>query len=235
MTLARPRVVSQTEWDVALAAMTERAQRWSQPRYWTKPPPPGSACRWCGSSTSTASRVPAGSSRCGRSSTAQSAHPLSLLLRGGVEGWPHSGARAVHRSRTASPTSVLYMLATSPSPWRRRHRRRIFVATPSAWLDRRSLVHDLYRAFLGRLRSRGVVRLNVFLRDGDDVYRTYFLQHGRWFRRSAAFGASSPSRLTAAVGVDEDAAEAGHKRRLRSGTGVTTSTTIRRPRPPDES
>ena len=40
--------------------------------------------------------------------------------------------------------------------------------------------------------------LNVFLRDGDDVYRTYFLQHGRWSRRSAASGACFPSRRTAA-------------------------------------
>ena len=36
--------------------------------------------------------------------------------------------------------------------------------------------------------------LNVFLRDGDDVYRTYFFQHassstGRWSRASAASGA----------------------------------------------
>ena len=35
---------------------------------------------------------------------------------------------------------------------------------------------------------------NVFLRDGNDVYRTYFLQHGRWSSGSEASGACGPSR-----------------------------------------
>ena len=34
--------------------------------------------------------------------------------------------------------------------------------------------------------------LNVFLRDGNDVYRTYFLQHGAMVSGSAASGACGP-------------------------------------------
>jgi len=35
---------------------------------------------------------------------------------------------------TESPTSASCMLATSPSPWHRRHLRRTYVVTPSAWV-----------------------------------------------------------------------------------------------------
>ena len=45
-------------------------------------------------------------------------------------------------------------------------------------LERRALVHHLHRALLVDFGVDEWFGLNVFLRDGDDVYRTYFLQHG---------------------------------------------------------
>ena len=41
------------------------------------------------------------------------------------------------------------------------------------------MVHDLHReSFSADFGVDEWFGLNVFLRDGDDVYRTYFLQHG---------------------------------------------------------
>ena len=139
-----------------------------------------SACRWCGSSTTTASRVPTGGGRCPSCSTgaASSSSTGSSSRRVSTAG-PTPGASVARPSPTASPSSASCTLATSPSPWHRRHPRRTCAAMPSAWAGptcpgTRS-APSASRADFGVDEWFG---LNVFLRDGDDVYRTYFLQHG---------------------------------------------------------
>jgi predicted dithiol-disulfide oxidoreductase (DUF899 family) len=115
MTLAHPRVVSQTEWDAALAAMTEREQ-----------------------------------------AVTAAMHGLA------------AERKRMPMVRVEGDYSFEGPVGRGPCwPLRRAH-----------GLDRRALVHDLQRAVLGRLRDREWFDHDVFLRDGDDVYRTYFLQHG---------------------------------------------------------
>jgi Bacterial protein of unknown function (DUF899) len=73
--------------------------------------------------------------------------------------------------------------------------------------------------------------LNLFLRDGDDVYRTYFLQHGPMVQGIGSIWSMFPSRPTAGSPTTRTCPTAGRRRRGRSGTAVTTSTTFRRRRP----
>ena len=67
--------------------------------------------------------------------------------------------------------------------------------------------------------------LSIFLRDGDDVHRTYFLQHGPIVQKIGSIW--SMFSLTPYGGQcdDEDAPEGGRRRRTRPGTAVTTSPT----------
>jgi predicted dithiol-disulfide oxidoreductase (DUF899 family) len=147
MTLARPPVVSQTEWDGALAAITEREQAVATAMHEL------AAAR---------KRMPMvrvehdyrfeGSD--GRRSLPELFDGRRQLIlyrfffEQGVDAGPTPGALAAHLSPTVSPISACYMLATSPSPWHRRHPRRTYATTPAHGLDRRALVHDLHRALL---------------------------------------------------------------------------------------
>ena len=149
MTLARPPVVSQTEWDAALAAMTERekavaaamhelaAERKRMPmvrveRDYRFEGPDG--------------RRSLPELFEGRSS----AHPLPVLLRGGCRRLARRGLRRMLVVRRRHPRA-------RPPPFSRHHVRDGIAGTagePSPLrrahgLDRRALVHDLHRAVLG--------------------------------------------------------------------------------------
>ena len=74
--------------------------------------------------------------------------------------------------------------------------------------------------------------LNVFLRDGDDVYRTYFLQHGPMVQSIGSVWSLSSLTPYGGQTRTRTCPRAGRRRRRRSGTAVTTSSTSRRRRPP---
>jgi len=88
-------------------------------------------------------------------------------------------------------------------------------------LDRRTLlVHDPHRPLL-----------NVFLRDGDDAYRTSFLQRGRMVQTIGSIWSMSPLTPYGRQSDDEDAPERWAQAPFSFCTAVTTSSTLRRPRP----
>ena len=73
--------------------------------------------------------------------------------------------------------------------------------------------------------------LNVFLREGDDVYRTYFLQHGAMVRTIGSVATLISLTPYGGQTDDEDTPEGWPKAPGRSGTAATTSSTNpRRPR-----
>ena len=132
MTVARPPVVSQTEWDAALAAMTEREETVAAAMHEL------AAAR---------KRMPMVrvehdyrfEGPDGQRSLPELFDGRSQLIlyrfffEEGSPAGPTPGASAARPSPTASPSSASCTLATSPSPWRRRRRRRTCAATPSAW------------------------------------------------------------------------------------------------------
>ena len=133
MTVARPPIVSQAEWGSSLAALLEREETVAG-RDASSSPRHASACRWCGSSTTTfrGPRRVAVAARAVRGS--EPAHPLPVLLRG--------GRRRLARRRL--PRLLVLRRRHSParaSPLARHHlrdgvavrRSRISAATPSAW------------------------------------------------------------------------------------------------------
>jgi hypothetical protein len=135
MTIARPPVVSQTEWDAALAGMTEREEIVATAMHEL------AAAR---------KRVPmvrvehdyGFEGPDGRRSLPELFDERSQLIlyrfffEEGVDGWPDAGCAGCSSVADGFPTSVSCTLATSPSPWHRRHLKRTYAAIPSVWAGR---------------------------------------------------------------------------------------------------
>jgi predicted dithiol-disulfide oxidoreductase (DUF899 family) len=178
MTLAHPPVVSQTEWDAALAAMTERekavaaamhelaAERKRMPMvrverdYSFKGPE-------------------------GRRSLLELFEGRTQLIlyrfffEKGVDGWPDAGCVGCSSFADGIPElgllhsrDITFAMA-SPAPQANLCR----YAERMGWTDVPwyTICTEPFSADFGVDKWFG---LNVFLRDGNDVYRTYFLQQG---------------------------------------------------------
>ena len=96
----------------------------------------------------------------------------------GVDGWPDAGCVGCSSVADGIPElgllhsrDITFAMA-SPAPPAN------LAATRSAWVGRTCPVHDPQRALLADFGVDKWFGFNVFLRDGNDVYRTYFLQHG---------------------------------------------------------
>ena len=177
--VARPPVVSQTEWDAARTALTGARAGPSPPRC-TISPPHGSACRWCGSSATTLFEGPDG-----RRSLPELFDGRSQLIlyrfffEEGVGGWPDAGCVGCSSVADGIPElgllharDITFAMA-SPAPQANLRR----YAERMGWTDVPwyTICTERFSADFGVDEWFG---LNVFLRDGNDVYRTYFLQHG---------------------------------------------------------
>src|SRR5215216_5915607 len=131
--LARPPVVSQTEWDAALTALLERERNVATAMHEL------AAAR---------KRMPMVrverdyhfEGATGRRTLPELFEGRSQLILYGsssrkvLTAGPTLGAPAARQSPTAFPTSASCTLATSPSPWHHRHPRRTSAATPSGWV-----------------------------------------------------------------------------------------------------
>ena len=147
-TLARPPVVSQTEWDAARTALLEREQNVAAAMHEL------AAAR---------KRMPmvrvehdyAFEGPDGRRSLPELFDGRSQLIlyrfffEEGVDGWPDAGCVGCSSVADGIPELGLLHLATSPSRWHRRHLRRTSALRRAHGLDRRALVHDPHRALLG--------------------------------------------------------------------------------------
>ena len=233
MAVARPPVVSQAEWDTALAAMTEREAAVAAAMHEL------AAAR---------KRMPMVrvdhdyrfEGPDGRRSLLELFDGRSQLILYRFffeEGVARLARRRLRRllvrSPTASPSSASCTPATSPSRWHRRRHRRTCAryAERMGWTDVPwyTICTERFSADFGVDEWFG---LNVFLRDGDDVYRTYFLQHGRDGPADRQhLERCSTSRPTAGSPTTRTRPRAGRRRRIRSGSAVTTSSTNRRRRP----
>ena len=178
MTVARPPVVRQTEWDAALAAMTEREQAVAAAMHEL------AAAR---------KRMPmvrvehdyAFEGPDGRRSLRELFDGRSQLIlyrfffEEGVGGWPDAGCVGCSSVADGIPNLGLLharditfaMASPAPQANLRRYAERMGW-TDVPWYTIRS---DRFSADFGVDEWFG---FNVFLRDGNDVYRTYFLQHG---------------------------------------------------------
>ena len=177
-TLARPPVVSQTEWDAALAAMTEREEAVAAAMHEL------AAAR---------KRMPMVrvehdyrfEGPDGRRSLPELFDGRSQLIlyrfyfEEGVDGWPDAGCVGCSSVADGIPElgllharDITFAMA-SPAPQANLRR----YAERMGWTDVPwyTICTERFSADFGVDEWFG---LNVFLRDGDDVYRTYFLQHG---------------------------------------------------------
>ena len=178
MTVARPPVVSQTEWDAALAAITEREETVAAAMHEL------AAAR---------KRMPMVrvehdyrfEGPDGQRSLPELFDGRSQLIlyrfffEEGVDGWPDAGCVGCSSVADGIPELGLLharditfaMASPAPQANLRRYAERMGW-TDVPWYTIRT---ERFSADFGVDEWFG---LNVFLRDGDDVYRTYFLQHG---------------------------------------------------------
>ena len=232
MTAGQPPVVSQGEWDEALRAMTEREEavaaamheleaarkrmpmvRVEQDYRFEGPDGPRSLRELFD----------------GRSQLIL----YRFYFEEGVDGWPDAGCAGC--SSVADGIPVLGLLharditfaMVSPAPQENLRR----YANRMGWTDVPwyTICTESFSADFGVDEWFG---LNVFLRDGDDVYRTYFLQHGPMVQSIGSIWSLSALTPYGGQTTDEDAPEAGRRHHRRSGTGGTTSSTSCRRRPP---
>jgi predicted dithiol-disulfide oxidoreductase (DUF899 family) len=177
-TLARPPVVSQNEWDAALTALLEREQTVAAAMHEL------AAAR---------KRMPmvrvehdyAFEGPDGRRSLPELFDGRSQLIlyrfffEEGVDGWPDAGCVGCSSFADGIPELGLLhargitfaMASPAPQANLRRYAERMGW-TDVPWYTIRS---ERFSADFGVKEWFG---FNVFLRDGNDVYRTYFLQHG---------------------------------------------------------
>ena len=178
MTVARPPIVSQSEWDAALRAMTERersvaaemhelgAARKRMPMVRVE-----HAYQFEG---------PDGTRSLPELFDGRSQLILyRFFFEEGVDGWPDAGCVGCSSVADAIPNLGLLhsrditfaMVSPAPQANLRRYAARM------GWNDVPwyTICTERFSADFGVEEWFG---FNVFLRDGDDVYRTYFLQHG---------------------------------------------------------
>jgi predicted dithiol-disulfide oxidoreductase (DUF899 family) len=178
MAPARPPFVSQTEWDAALAAITEREQTVATAMHQL------AAAR---------KRMPMVrvehdyrfEGPDGQRSLPELFDGRSQLIlyrfffEEGVDGWPDAGCAGCSSVADGIPDlgllharDITFAMA-SPAPQANLRR----YAERMGWTDVPwyTICTERFSADFGVDEWFG---LNVFLRDGDDVYRTYFLQHG---------------------------------------------------------
>ena len=177
MTVARPPVVSQSEWETALAAITGREK---------------TVAEAIDQLAAARKRMPmVRVERDYRFEGPDGERSLAALFDGrsqlilyrfffedGVDGWPDAGcpgcsswADGIGQLGLLHARDITFAMA-SPAPQEnlRRYAR-------ADGLDKHPVVHDPHRAVLGPLRARGVVRAERLPGDGEDVYRTYFKTH----------------------------------------------------------
>jgi predicted dithiol-disulfide oxidoreductase (DUF899 family) len=178
MTVSRPAVVAQAEWDTALAAITEREETVATAMHQL------AAAR---------KRMPmVRVEHDYRFEGPDGLRSLSELFDGrsqlilyrfyfeeGVGGWPDAGcagcssfADGIADLRLLHARDITFAMA-SPAPQANLRR----YAERMDWTDLPwyTICTERFSADFGVDEWFG---LNVFLRDGDEVYRTYFLQHG---------------------------------------------------------
>ena len=179
MTLARPPVVDQREWDAALAAMTERER--------------GAAAAMHDVAAARKRMPMVRVERDYRFEGLEGQRSLPELFDGrrqlilyrfffeeGVDGWPDAGCLGcssfvdgIPDLRHLHARDITFALV-SPAPQANLRR----YAERMGWTDLPwyTIRTERFSPDFGVDEWFG---LNVFLRDGDEVYRTYFLQHGR--------------------------------------------------------
>ena len=177
-TLARPPVVSQTEWDAALEALTERERSVA------------TAMHELGAARKRMPMVRV--ERDYRFEGPDGPRSLPELFDGrsqlilyrfffdeGVDGWPDAGCVGCSSVADGNPNlgllharDITFAMA-SPAPQANLRR----YAERMGWTDVPwyTICTEGFSADFGVDEWFG---FNVFLRDGNDVYRTYFLQHG---------------------------------------------------------
>jgi predicted dithiol-disulfide oxidoreductase (DUF899 family) len=178
VTVARPPVVSQSDWDTALTSITQREETVAEAIHQL------AAAR---------KRMPMvrveGDYRFegpdGERSLAELFDGRSQLIlyrfffEEGVDGWPDAGcagcsswADGIGQLGLLHARDITFAMA-SPAPQANLHR----YAERMGWthIPWYTILTERFAADFGTEEWFG---LNVFLRDGNDVYRTYFLQHG---------------------------------------------------------
>jgi predicted dithiol-disulfide oxidoreductase (DUF899 family) len=199
--------VSQTDWDAALAVITEREQ---------------TVAEAIDQLAAARKRMPMvrveGDYRFkgpdGERSLAELFDGRSQLIlyrfffEDGVEGWPDAGC--VGCSSWADGIGQLGLLharditfaMVSPAPQANLQR----YAERMGWthIPWYTILTERFSADFGVDEWFG---LNVFLRDGDDVYRTYFLQHGAMVRTIGSLATLMSLTPYGGQGDDEDAPE----------------------------
>ena len=168
-----------------------------------------SACRWCGSSTTTQFEGPAG-----RRTLPEMFEDRSQLIlyrfffEEGVDGWPDAGCPGCSSFADGIPDlgllharDITFAMA-SPAPQANLRR----YAERMGWTDVPwyTICTERFSADFGVDEWFG---LNVFLRDGDEVYRTYFLQHGEMVQSIGSVWSMMSLTPYGAQSDDEDVPE----------------------------
>ena len=191
--LARPLVVSQTEWDAPLPPDPARGDR----RRWTSSGPPEAHADGAGRA-----RLPLRGPDGQRSLPELFDGRSQLILyrfffEEGVGGWPDAGCAGCSSFADGIPDlgllharDITFAMA-SPAPRRTSPYAERMGWTDVPWYTIRT---ERFSADFGVDEWFG---LNVFLRDGDDVYRTYFLQHGPMVQKIGSVWSLFSSRPTA--------------------------------------
>ena len=207
MAVGRPPVVSQSAWAAALATMTEREEAVA------------AAMHELADARRRMPMVPV--DRPYRFEGPDGPRSLAELFDGrtqlilyrfyfeeGVDGWPDAGCAGCSSFADGIPDlgllharDITFAMA-SPAPQRnlRRYAERMGW-TDVPWYTIRT---DSFSADFGVDEWFG---LNVFLRDGDDVYRTYFLQHGPMVQTIGSIWSLMSLTPYAGQSEDEDSPE----------------------------
>jgi predicted dithiol-disulfide oxidoreductase (DUF899 family) len=207
MASARPPVVSQTEWDAALATITEREETVATALHEL------AAAR---------KRMPMVrvehdyhfEGPDGQRSLPELFDGRSQLIlyrfffEEGVDGWPDAGCPGCSSVADGVPhlgllhaRDITFAMA-SPAPQMNLRR----YAERMGWTDIPwyTICTERFSADFGVDEWFG---LNIFLRDGDDVYRTYFLQHGEMVQSIGSVWSMLSLTPYGAQSEDEDAPE----------------------------
>jgi predicted dithiol-disulfide oxidoreductase (DUF899 family) len=205
MAPARPPAVSQTEWDAALAAITEREKLVSRAMH-------GLAAARKHMPMVRVERDYEFEGPDGRRSLSELFDGRSQLIlyrfffEEGVDGWPEAGCPGCSSFADGIPElgllharDITFAMA-SPAPQENLRR----YAERMGWIDVPwyTIRTERFSADFGVDEWFG---LNVFLRDGDNVYRTYFLQHGEMVQSIGSVWSLISLTPYGAQSEDEDA------------------------------